>query len=338
VKIKVLFLLTIAQVSFALEPVGFIRKIKGKMVIFNPKGDAVADTEGKRSRKIIENAPFYLGETLKTFDNTRVKIEFLEGGVKGKNESVLGPNTTLVITRAPSEKDLARAGTEIMLKDGQVRSDIKHSYSGKNTDQFLIKTPNAVAGVRGTVFSVFYDNTARQTQFAVEVGQVMASTANKSSAPIPLQTGMFTSTSSAGDANLSAPKPISQSPEIQMKLNNLKSEDSANQNSTSDSSKSVAKSNAPLARQPEVTTTERGPASTQENTANGNSSSALSANLLIKDTAASNAPLPDATNAAPKIEIRIDDLMKNFEQLRTNVNQNLSNSNLGKTNLVIKIR
>ncbi len=237
-KIFRFFQFTILWACFVLNlraedsPAGYIRKIRGKMLILNSKSQVIADTEGKRSRKIKENSPFYIGETLKTLADTRVKIEFVEGGPKGKNESVLGPNTTLVVSRT-STVDQASIGTELMLKDGDVRSNVKKSYSGKSGEQFLIRTPNAVAGVRGTIFSVFYNSVDKRSQFAVEKGKVVvaltekkssnadqSSDSNQSNKSAVVEAGMFTE-AGGGKSSVEAPQPISENPMIQKKVQSL---------------------------------------------------------------------------------------------------------------------
>jgi hypothetical protein len=327
----ILTLSTFSSLGFAqaLPVAGYIRKLKGKMIILNSKSEVIADTEGKKPRQVKENSPFHVGETLKTLANSRAKLEFLEGGAKGKNESVLGPDTTLVVTRAQTTAQ-ASSGTELLLKDGEVRSNVKKAYSGKGSDQFLIRTPNAVAGVRGTVFSVFYDNLSKQSQFAVEVGQVLASVSGKSES-VPLREGMFTGTTTDG-GTLSSPKPISESPEIQKKVEGLKSEDPSVSQSGSPSGSQASGSsttkkenaNAPLMRKPEETSG-RAPA---------NAESAP----LLPGTGRDRMPGAEAPPAFDSGSIKVEDIYRNLDSIRNEVNQNLSNSTFGKTSITVRLQ
>lgn len=207
--------------SFAEDkPAGKVLRVKGKVLFLNGKSQIVADNEGKRSRSTKEGSFFYVGETIQTKAGSRIKISFYEGGPRGKNEVVLGPNSTLVIQDAPALGE-KKTGTKLSLSNGKIRANIRKKYSGQGDDSFQVRTPNAVAGVRGTVFSVFYNAFTLKSDFATEVGTIFAktSTGGKSSNTVNVKAGMFTSTGGAG--NMAPPAPLHLNPKLKQAVQEL---------------------------------------------------------------------------------------------------------------------
>lgn len=160
--------LHVAQAA-ALQPSGLVLEASGSVQFKNSKGDVVAispaATAGKRA--IQKDAPFYEGETLVTGNDGKLRIRFAEG----KNEVFLGPNTTLVVQRAPSDLRMKR-GTKLFLDAGNIDSVIKQKYSGKGDDEFAVETRTLVAGVRGTVFNVSHNAKTGVSHVSVQEGVV----------------------------------------------------------------------------------------------------------------------------------------------------------------------
>src|SRR5690349_8489693 len=75
------------------DAAGKILLVKGQVFILDAKSHVVADPEGKRGRSTQPGQPFYVGETIQTRADGRVKIQFKEGG----NEVVLGAETSLLV-------------------------------------------------------------------------------------------------------------------------------------------------------------------------------------------------------------------------------------------------
>ncbi len=92
---------------------------------------------------------------------------------EGSNEVVLGSGTRLLIERVGSQARGGSSGTSLSLREGQVRSVVKKKYTGVAGDVFEVKTPNAVAGVRGTVFLVAFDQKKFRSLLATEDGAVI---------------------------------------------------------------------------------------------------------------------------------------------------------------------
>ena len=157
----------LATQANAATPSGIIVEAEGSAEIKNSSGEVVASTLPSAARAIKKNVPFYEGETIVTGADGKVKLQFAEG----KNEVQLGPNTTLVIQRAPFDLRMKR-GTKLFLDSGSIDSVIKQKYSGENGDEFSVGTKTLVAGVRGTVFNVSHNLTTAQSKVLVTSGIV----------------------------------------------------------------------------------------------------------------------------------------------------------------------
>lgn len=192
-------------------PAGTIKLIKGQVEIHDKASKVIADTNGTGGRKLEAGAPFYVGETVVTKADGRVKLEFVEG----KNEVTLGTNTSLFIERA-STSATAAAGTTLSLASGEVRSSVNHKYSGKGGDSYEVKTPNAVAGVRGTIFLARFNPMSGKSDIATERGLVAVKNlklGGGAGREVVVKPGMFTSTTGATPP--APPAPITSNKELQ---------------------------------------------------------------------------------------------------------------------------
>ncbi len=194
------------------QKAGDIVLVKGDVFILDKNSKVVADPQGKRGRSTVVGQPFFVGETIQTKSGARVKLKFLEGG----NEVVLGSETSLLIERASNGSD-GKKGTTLNLAKGEVRSDVKTKYSGQGGESYEVKTNNAVAGVRGTVFMMALNVKTGLTSLATSEGKVAFSAVNpvtgKQSPPVIVPAGQFSMASAAGAAP-EAPKPLSSNPEL----------------------------------------------------------------------------------------------------------------------------
>jgi hypothetical protein len=191
-------------------PAGVVKLIKGDVIILDANAKLVADTTGKLARKLEMGSPFYVGETVETKADGRVKLEFVEGGADGKNQVTLGTGTSLLVEKAATDP-LRDKGTTLSLARGEVRSMVNKKYSGKGSDVYEVKTPNAVAGVRGTIFLARFNPQTQRSDIATERGAVAVRSAGVAR-EVVVQPGMFTS--SAPGVAPTAPAPISSNVEI----------------------------------------------------------------------------------------------------------------------------
>jgi len=284
----------------AAVPAGTIELAKGGVFILDAAARVVADPEGKRGRTTKSGAPFYVGETVQTKADGRVKLKFVEGG----NEVVLGSGTTLVIRKAGTNE---KPGTDLALQQGQVRANVNRKYSGESGDTYEIRTRNAVAGVRGTVFAASFDPKTAVTAVVTErglvtVAAVKMSTGSVGAVPVnspgsapgvggaasggaasaPVEERSAPTLVSPGEVSTvsgskppSAPAPLSSRPEIKKMVESIEgdsksssSDDSSAKKSGKDGGGAAASAKAdtsketPLAREPVKEDSGRSPAST----------------------------------------------------------------------------
>ncbi len=223
--IVVAFYFALPSPAFAKNPAGVIVKLKGEVKI----------EQGKAGGKVaVEGDKFFVGDTFVTGSDGRAKLRFAEGGPNGKNEVVIAGSSRLFIEKAGSQGS-GKSGTSLALEDGAIRTNVKKKYSGNGDDVFKVRTPNAVAGVRGTVFMMSFD---RKTQ---------ASTLLTTQGRVAFAFGKNESMVGAGQVIRSAPnspgrvEPAASSKSIPQEFKDLEGEESARNDGTgADSSGSTA--------------------------------------------------------------------------------------------------
>ena len=154
--------------------------------IINIRGQVEALGPGGQIRVLSRGAELYEQETVMTGQDGRAKVRFVEGA----NEVVVGTNSRLQIQTASADEK--KPGTTLFLESGEVRSTVNRKYSGQGRDVFEVRTPNAVAGVRGTVFQVGYDR--RQNATVVATLRGLVSVQAGASNPALVAKGQFTMT------------------------------------------------------------------------------------------------------------------------------------------------
>jgi hypothetical protein len=213
--------------TYAADVAGKILLIKGDVFILDSKANVVADPQGKRGRKTAVGSEFFVGETLSTKAGARVKLQFIEGA----NEVVLGSDTTMLIERAGN--GVNKKGTTLNLSKGEVRSDVKVKYSGQGADVYEVKSKNAVAGVRGTVFTAMYNPKSSKFTVATERGAVSVSAVGKGLLGAQLVTaGKYSTTSGE---TVAPPAAIASNPELAQQVETLGGGSSNEKSSSSES-------------------------------------------------------------------------------------------------------
>jgi|GEM_PF-1995065 len=122
--------------------------------IVNLRGQAEVLTASGQHRALSVGSQLEEMDTVVTGFDGRVKILFVEGN----NEVVVGTRTRVQIKSAGTEEK--NTGTSLFLEAGQLRSNVNRKYTGRGKDVFEVRTPNVVAGVRGTIFHVAYDRSS----------------------------------------------------------------------------------------------------------------------------------------------------------------------------------
>lgn len=131
------------------EAVGTFTKIEGSVDILRPGAVAAAPVQ--------TGDPVGMGDAVRTKRNGKAEIQF-------RDESViqLAPETRITIDQYSFRPDNTREKGFLSLLRGKIRAVVSKirasivSVSGTDSN-FNIKTPTAVAGVKGTDFLVYYD-------------------------------------------------------------------------------------------------------------------------------------------------------------------------------------
>lgn len=152
-----LALLTFLQIpAFANTASGVFMVVKGDVKLIS-KGKSVA---AKVGQKLFE------GDSIVTGPDSRAKVVMSD-----KNVLNISPDTKIEITIYKNDPSSNTKKVDLKVDQGKVRAAVEQKYDDeKNT--FRIKTPTAVAGVRGTDFSVSYNPSTRRSQVVTFKGLV----------------------------------------------------------------------------------------------------------------------------------------------------------------------
>ena len=139
---------------------------------------ALGQTWAERESEKIPLQPkveLFETDTLQTEDSSKLRIAFVdENGRPDKNELFVAPNSKIQISKyRPGNSPSRRAWMDLFY--GKVRSAVNNRYESEGKNTFRIKTPVAVAGVRGTEFMVTHYEGARTTKIETFSGLVRMS-------------------------------------------------------------------------------------------------------------------------------------------------------------------
>ncbi len=168
------FKFNLFAVFFIFLPTYAFADVSGIMMII--KGDVQVVTKGKAEkakagRKVLE------GDIIKTAVDGRAKIVMSD-----KNILNISPSSSVEISTYKNDPSTNSRKVELKVDYGKVRASVEQKYdSEKNT--FLIKTPTAVAGVRGTEFTVSFNQNLRKTEIITFNGLVAFGNIDKSGKP-----------------------------------------------------------------------------------------------------------------------------------------------------------
>lgn len=149
------FLLSALPVSAA-DMYGVFMVVKGDIKVKNSKSESAA----KVGSKILP------GETVISGADSRAKIVMSD-----RNVINVSPATTLQLTKYENDAKSGAKNVEMNLLEGKVRNNVEQTYDGDKS-KFLIKTPTAVAGVRGTQFFTSFNPATQMTSIVTLKGSV----------------------------------------------------------------------------------------------------------------------------------------------------------------------
>lgn len=161
------------------------------------KGDVKVDTNGKKAAAKVREKVFQ-DSTVETGPDGRAKIVMSDRSVVH-----ISPDSKIKIAKY-SDKEGAK-NVELSLSKGKVRNEVKGAYDDKN--RFEVKTPTAVAGVRGTDFIIDHNIKTNTTEIKTIEGTVafQAMKNNVASGAVTM-VGKNQKTSAAPDRAVEAPK------------------------------------------------------------------------------------------------------------------------------------
>lgn len=127
------------------------------------KGDIKVQKSDSQMQVAKVGLKVAVGDTIISAADSRAKIVMLDHNVIN-----ISPSTKMKIEKYTTGAD---KNVELSLIEGKVRSNVEQEYDGEKT-KYLIKTPTAVAGVRGTQFITSFDAKTKITEIVTLKGQV----------------------------------------------------------------------------------------------------------------------------------------------------------------------
>lgn len=179
------------------------------------KGDITVTTKEGASEKAKVGKKVFSGDTVTAGKDSRAKIVMSD-----KNVLNVNPETKFTIEKY--ENDGTNKQVSLSVQFGKIRASVEQKYDGEK-NQFNVKTPTAVAGVRGTDFLTSFSPATKSTSVTTFGGVVAVGTPGPQGQilnPVFVKPGQMTF-NKAGEA----PAPPSAVPKNQ--LQNMNNESSA---------------------------------------------------------------------------------------------------------------
>ncbi|MBK7960428.1 MAG: FecR domain-containing protein [Bdellovibrionales bacterium] len=151
------------QIVEAAEPMyGLFMVVKGDIKVKNIQNQINPTKVGTK---------IFPGETVISGVDSRAKIVMSD-----RNVINVSPSSEMKIEKYESAGKEGPRNVELNLIDGKVRNNVEQKYDGEKS-KFLMKTPTAVAGVRGTEFLTSFNKASQVTQVVTLRGSVTLSPA-----------------------------------------------------------------------------------------------------------------------------------------------------------------
>jgi hypothetical protein len=154
---------------------GLFMVVKGTVKVIS--GTDKKETAAKVGTKVFS------GDTIITEKESRAKIVMAD-----RNVLQLSPESRFEITKYKVGATEDQREAQVALMQGKVRVQVEQKYSEKN--KFELRTPTAVAGVRGTQYVAQFEPKSQTTTIIVLTGRVAVSTPKQTTPPIVLTPNM----------------------------------------------------------------------------------------------------------------------------------------------------
>lgn len=129
------------------------------------KGDIKIQKAGQAAAAVKVGSNVMAGDMVISGADSRAKIV-----MNDRNVIYVSPKTKMTIEKYSDGKQGAK-NVELRLDEGKVLNNVHQKYDGEK-EKYLIKTPTAVAGVRGTSFFTSFDVKTRVTEVITQSGTV----------------------------------------------------------------------------------------------------------------------------------------------------------------------
>lgn len=158
IKWMMFFVLSLALPVYAEGVHGILRVVKGDVKIKSAKTNS--EVRARIGGKVFPKDVIITGK------DARAKIVMVDN-----NELNVSPDSQIEIQNYEYDPKAGKKEVLLNVIYGKVRSKVEQKYDGK-TSKFQIKTPSAVAGVRGTDFITSFTPSTNQSQIVTFQGKV----------------------------------------------------------------------------------------------------------------------------------------------------------------------
>lgn len=153
---QLLVILFCSAISFSVYAnQGLFMVVKGEVKVMSASQSAVSAKVGTKVN---------VGDVIETGTDSRAKIVMVD-----RNVINLSPNTKMKIEEYSSEAK--SKNVKLSLLEGKIRNNVEQKYDN-DKNKFEVRTPTAVAGVRGTQFITSYSPQTKATEVITLHGQV----------------------------------------------------------------------------------------------------------------------------------------------------------------------
>lgn len=219
------FLLTHAAVAQSVH--GIFMVVKGEVMVISGQSADKTPQKAKMGSKVFP------GDTIQAGKDSRAKIVMSD-----QNTLNISPETKFQIEKYENDPGSDSRNVTLKVMEGKLRASVEQKYDGEK-NKFNVKTPSAVAGVRGTDFLTSFSSATKTSQIITFHGTVAVGQPGPKGEimnPVYVKPGQMTS-ASAGKAP-EAPKAMPK--EELSKMNNESKAETATSNQKQDSTAAAA--------------------------------------------------------------------------------------------------
>jgi hypothetical protein len=184
-------------------PVGFLTKVKGKVLLVNVKTNK--EIKAKRGAKV------YIHNAVQTLKNSKAKLVFKNGTIVNIAEK------TLFEIESYMAKNASGDNSSFKLFYGKIRSIV----SPKQNKKMKVQTPAAVMGIRGTDFYATFDRKFKNGTTTSSVYTLSGKVAFKriydnDDKEVMVTPGTFSTIDAQKDGSIALPTEVKETPQIKL--------------------------------------------------------------------------------------------------------------------------